>query len=64
MTNDLVLEPLPDSLRRFVESVPSADTIRARLSANSAETKLLRKMLRLANDRDRAARPTEMAVSP
>lgn len=54
-----VNDPDDKSLRRFVESIPDADTIRKRLDTNSSETKLLRRMLRLACDRDELMPATE-----
>ena len=42
------------SLQRFIDSIPSAEAIRARIDRNSTETGVLKRLLRLARQAEQA----------
>lgn len=57
------LAPTGERVRKLIEHIPTADEIRQRLDQNEAEKKLLKRLLRLAMDRDDASRSLTVAAS-
>ena len=54
MTSGIAISPNIDSeLRKFIESIPSSVVISQQLEHNANEAVLLKKMLRLAKDKER-----------
>lgn len=54
MTSELATPKSVDTeLQQFIESIPSADVISQRLEQNAQEAALLKRMLRLARDKER-----------
>lgn len=54
--------PAEKSVEEFIQELPTAAEIRARIGENLNEAKLLKKMLRMAEDREQAQRCREMAT--
>lgn len=49
-----------DGVREFVERIPTPELIRARLTANAAEARLLKRLLRLSIERENVGRASEV----
>jgi hypothetical protein len=50
-------------LARFLENVPSSEEVRARIAENTRERQVLRRVLKLADDREQAKKSCERGVA-